>query len=63
MSLINPAFIILLIIGLFLLWCISNSFFISIGKIISNIINNIYKNLNSDDEENFNTTNEGDNKE
>ena len=63
MSLINPAFILLLIIGLFLLWCISNSFFISIGKIISNTINNIYKNLNSDDKENFNMTNKGDNKE
>lgn len=51
MTVLNPMFIVIVIIGAFLLWCALNIFFPSIGSVINDMKEDIKRNLNKEEEE------------
>jgi len=51
MAVLNPMFIVIVIIGAFLLWCALNIFFPSIGSVINDMKEDIKRNLNKEEEE------------
>lgn len=51
MAVLNPLFIVIVIIGAFLLWCALNIFFPSIGSVINDMKEDIKRNLNKEEKE------------
>lgn len=51
MAVLNPLFIVVIIIGAFLLWCALNMFFPFIGSVINDIKEDIERSLNKEEEE------------
>ena len=51
MVVLNPLFIVIVIIGAFLLWCALNIFFPFIGSVINDMKEDIKRNLNKEEEE------------
>lgn len=51
MAVLNPMFIVIVIIGAFLLWCVLNNFFPSVGSVINDIGEDIKRNLSKEEKE------------
>lgn len=51
MAVLNPMFIIVVIVGAFFLWCALNIFFPFVGSVINDMKEDIKKSLNKEEKE------------